>query len=235
MTLHFRTILSIAMAIGVGIFAVVPNVAALESTAVGHASQAALETEINNYAALLARLGSDIQDSTTLSPSHVRKLDLLSDPADGDVNDLVAKIQTDTTQGELNSDATAIGGLRPIFAVLTAQVFETIEADKIQSGYNMAFDDEHAIQPALAALVGTPGYANALSQYNSLVSSVRATQLALNHVANTVLAQTPSGYPANAAVFARTAASLESAEVDLGSAAHAEEVIGLAFGGYTGH
>jgi hypothetical protein len=198
-------------------------------------TQKQLEQQINNYAALLGRLGSDIQSSPNLAPSHVRQLDALSNPAVQATNTLVAKIQTDTTSAQFGADTTAVGRLKAIFAVLTAQVFETIEADNIQAQFNIVFVDAKTIGPVLNALAGSPGYANALRHYQDLNISVGATQLALNRVVAGVLDQTLSGYPSNTTVFSRAASKLRTAQGDLARAADDESVIGMAIGGYTGN
>jgi hypothetical protein len=198
-------------------------------------TQKQLENEINSYASLLGQLGADIQGSRTLEPAHARDLNALSTTADLDVNNLVAKVEIDTTPAELSADATAIDNLRSLFAVLAPQVSETLEADDEQQEYNTVNGDLAALQSSLDALQGTPGYQAALSGYQDQASSVRAAQRILTHIATRVLTQSASGFPRNTAVFTEAAANLETVQTDLTRAYHDETVIGLSFGGYSGN
>jgi hypothetical protein len=197
-------------------------------------TQKQLESEINAYASLLSRLGSDIQSSTTLSTDHERDLNALSTATVTQVNTLVAKVEIDTSPTARSADADAIDALKSRFAVLSTQVFETLEADDEQAQYGTLYVDETSLDKTIAAIYGTPSYQNAVDHYRDFVSCLDAAQQILTHIATSVLTHTVAGFPGNASVFSRAAANLSAVQEDLSRAAGDEEIIGLSFGGYEG-
>lgn len=194
-----------------------------------------LGTEVANYAALLTNFGDEISRSSSLSAAHVSQLTNLAGDADQQVNNLIGKVQIDTSSAALQGDAAAIARLAPMFALLSAQVYLTIEADSLRQRYDQLSTDKWPLQGAFVAITGSVGYSNALSHYHDLLDALAAADRSISPVAATVLAQRLSGFPKNEGVLRSAASQLDKADAALAQAEQDETVVALSFGGYRGN
>jgi hypothetical protein len=193
-----------------------------------------LESQLTNRTAQLSRLGADVTAAKSLTPAHVTALDANIATATANISALVASVQAATTGAQLKADREAMVKQNRVYAVLTPQVFETIEADQISSQVVTFQASEPTLQSSVNLLVGQPGYTNAENHYVSFVKSVNLANENATNVATEVLLQTPADYPGDTHVFVRANRSLLAADIALAHATYDESVIGLASGGYTG-
>ena len=196
--------------------------------------QKQLERQLADRAAQLGRLGTDVSGAKKLTSAHALALDARSADADQLLNALIAKVPTDTTQAQLNSDKASVLQVNQAFAVLTPQVFETIEADAITAEATTLQADEPTLQSLASSLVGQGGYKNALDHDVALVKSVNQAIKDSRDVATVILAQTRSEFPGDTQVFLHTNKDLLNSGTALANASYDESIIGLALGGYTG-
>jgi hypothetical protein len=197
-------------------------------------NQQALEAQLASRVNQLVRLGGDVTAAKSLTPAHVITLTANIGTASTNINVLVAKVPTDTTQAQLNVDKASMLKQNRVFAVLTPQVFQTIEADAISVEVTALQGEEAGLLSAVNGLVGQHGYNNALSHYSAFVKLVNAASLNATNVAASALAQVPADYPGDTHLFVRSNKKLLTADIDLAHANYDASVIGLASGGYTG-
>jgi hypothetical protein len=197
-------------------------------------NQKLLEAQLASRVSQLGRLTADVAASKTLTLAHAAALNLNISTATTNINALVAKVPSDTTRTELNMDRASMFKQNRVFAVLTPQVFETIEADAIAAQVATFQANESALQASVNSLVGQHGYRNALNHYLAFVSSVNYALALTNRVTTAVLAQTPADYPGDTHVFVNANEKLLRADIALAHASYDESIIGLAAGGYTG-
>ena len=94
-------------------------------------TQQLLEQQLASRVTQLGRLASDVTGAKTLTPSHLATLNTNVSGATTNITALVTKVPTDTTWAQLNADRASMLRQNRVFAVLTPQVFQTIEADAI--------------------------------------------------------------------------------------------------------
>jgi len=197
-------------------------------------NRALLEQQLASRAAQLTRLSADVTGaSATLGTDAATLLKNIAS-ANSSIQALVVKVPTDTTSAQLKADRTAMLAQSRVFAVLTPQVFLTIEAHTIAAQVVTFQANESALQGSVNALKGQHGFDNAV---NHLTAFVRAVNIANENAANVtiaVLAQTPADYPGDTHVFTTANSELLRADLSLAHASYDETVIGLASGGYTG-
>jgi hypothetical protein len=121
-----------------------------------------------------------------------------------------------------------------VYAVMSPQVFEMIEASVVASQVTTMQGNESTLQSETASIVGLPGYKNALSHYNNYVARLSNWSTRIVSVEGAVLAQTPQGYPGNTKIFVAQNQRILDANIALAYAAYDASIIGLATGGYTG-
>ena len=197
-------------------------------------AQLKLEAELSARVTQLGRLSTDVSTSTTLTSAHMVLLSARVATGTGNINVLVAKVPTDTTMRQLNADRKSMLAQNRVYAVLTPQVFETIEADGIAVRAQGFVANESALQSAVNGMLGQNGYKNALNHYLAFVKAVNKAEADSNNVATAVLAQVPADYPGDTHVFVNANHELLNADVSLAYAAYDASVIGLAAGGYNG-
>lgn len=197
-------------------------------------NQTLLETQLASRATQLARLGTDVAGATSLTAPHAVTLKASIATATTNIDALIAKVPTDTTNAELAVDRASMLKENRVFAILTPQVFLTIEADGIASQVVTFQANESALQGSVNSLVGQHGYTNALNHYVAFVKAVNVANAAASNITTAVLAQTPADYPGDTHVFVHTNRELLRADLSLAHASYDESVIGLASGGYTG-
>ena len=154
------------------------------------ANQQLLEQQLASRVTQLGRLGSDVTGSKTLTTAHVTALNANIATATTNIKALVAKVPTDKTQAQLNADRASMLKQNRVFAVLTPQVFQTIEADLITTQVATLQANESALQSFVNSLVGQHGYTNASNHYAAFIKSV---DLAASNSHNTVGANAPGG------------------------------------------
>jgi hypothetical protein len=200
-------------------------------------ARAALETQLTNRAGQLARLAADVTAAKgTLSAADFTQLSTNVATATGNISALLTTVEasTTTTNAQLTVDRNAMYSQNRVYAVLTPQVFETIEADSISAQVLVFQNDEPSLNSSVNLLVGLPGYKDASNHYVSFVKSVSDAFEAATNVATRVLNQTPADYPGDTHVFVNSNKDLLKADIALAHATYDESVIGLASGGYTG-
>jgi hypothetical protein len=197
-------------------------------------NQKALEAQLTSRTNQLVRLGTDITKATTLTTAHAATLTANVNTATTNINVLVTKVPTDTTQAQLNTDRASMLKQNRVFAVLTPQVFQTVEADAIAVEVTSLQTEEAGLLSAVNALAGQHGYTNAFNHYSAFVKLVNTASVNSTNVAVSVLAQVPADYPGDTHVFVRANNRLLAANIALAHANYDASVVGLASGGYTG-
>jgi len=198
------------------------------------AAQKALEGQLANRATQLQHLAADVTAATSLSSSTSAILQARLLTEGTSINALIAKVPTDTTRAELNADRAAMLKDNRVYAVMSPQVFEMIEASVIANQVTTMQGNEATLQSETASIVGLPGYKNALNHYNNYVARLSNWSTKIVSVESIVLAQTPQGYPGNTKVFVAQNHQILDANIALAYAAYDASIIGLATGGYTG-
>jgi hypothetical protein len=198
------------------------------------AAQKLLETQLANRATQLGHIVADLTAATTLTPSAMATLQARLSTEQTSINALIAKVPTDTTRAELNSDRAAMLRDNRVYAVMSPQVFEMIEASVVAKQVTTMQGNEPMLLSETTSIVGLPGYKNALNHYNNYVARLANWSTRIVNVENIVLAQTPQGYPGNTQIFVDQNHQILDANVALAYAAYDASIIGLATGGYTG-
>ena len=236
-----RTFAVLALVAAMGIS--IPSVAYASSsttttTAVPSASfvaaQKALEVQLANRATQLQHLVADVTAAKSLTASDTSILQARLSTEESSIGALVTKVPTDTTKAELNADRAAMLKDNRVYAVMSPQVFEMIEASVVASQVTTMQGNESTLQSEAASLVGLPGYKNALNHYNNYVTRLSNWSTKIVTVEGVVLAQTPQGYPGNTKTFVAENHQILDANIALAYAAYDASIIGLATGGYTG-
>jgi hypothetical protein len=233
----FRSFAALALvaAMGIGI----PSIAYASSTTTTTApsasflaAQKALEVQLANRATQLGHLAADVTAATSLSASATLQARLLTEETS--INALILKVPMDTTKVELNADRAAMLRDNRVYAVMSPQVFEMIEASVVASQVTVLQGNESTLQSETASIIGLPGYKNALNHYNNYVLRLSNWSTKIVTVESIVLAQTPQGYPANTKIFVAQNHRILDANIALAYAGYDANIIGLATGGYTG-
>jgi hypothetical protein len=198
------------------------------------AAQKALEVQLANRATQLGHIVADVTAATSLSASATLTLQARLSTEQSSINSLIAKVPTDTTRAELNADRSAMLRDNRVYAVMSPQVFEMIEASVVASQVTVMQANEPTLLSETASIVGLPGYKNAVSHYNNYVARLLNWSTRIVSVESIVLAQTPQGFPGNTKVFVAQNQRILDANIALAYAAYDASIIGLATGGYTG-
>lgn len=199
------------------------------------AFQQKLEGQLAARASQLNRLNADITAAKSLSSAHATALTTDVSTALTNINALIAKVPTDTTNAQLRADSNSMVKQNRVYAVLTPQVFLTIQADDIAAQVTTLQGSEQGLLSAVNGLVGKPGYTSAMNRYTSFVKLVNNANLNASNVATRVLAQTPANFPGDTKLFVGSNRALLNANLDLAHANYDASIIGFASGGYTGN
>jgi len=197
-------------------------------------AQQKLEQQLANRVTQLQRLSADVAGAKSLTAPHATLLNTRLGAETAAINALVAKVPTDNTRAELNTDRAAMLRDNRVYAVMTPQVIQTIEADSIAAEVATFQASEAALQAGVSSLSGQPGYQNALNHFLAFVRNVNRAQENSTNVAGAVLLQLPQDWPRDTHVFVQANHELLNAGVGLAYAQYDESIIGLATGGYTG-
>ncbi len=196
--------------------------------------QQILEQQLGFRVTQLQVLSTDVSKATSLTSSDASVLAAALTTATGNITGLLAQVKTDTTMLELRmAQKSMIQGNR-VFAVLTPQVFEVIEADTVAAQAATLQSGEAALLAEINTLQGQPGYANALKHDTAYVADVNLAATKSEHVSTVVIAQQPQDFPGDTQVFVNANHQLLAADIALARANYEASVIGLASGGYTG-
>ena len=198
------------------------------------AAQQALEAQLASRLTRLQHLNADVTGTTTLSANAASTLEARLSTEESSIDSLIAKVPTDTTFAELRADRAAMLKDNRVYAVMSPQVFESIEASLVQVQVTTMQGNEPTLQTEVASLSGLPGYQNALNHYNSYVARLSNWSPKIVTIETVVLAQTPQGFPGNTSVFVAENHQVLDANIALAYAAYDASIIGLAAGGYTG-
>ena len=228
-------VLALVAAMGIGI----PSVAYAGSTTTTPsasfiAAQHALEVQLANRATQLGHIVKDVTAATSLTSSASSILQARLSTEGASISALITKVPTDTTRAELNADRSAMLKDNRVYAVMSPQVFEMIEASVVAEQVTTLQVNELTLQSEVASIVGLPGYKNALNHYNNYVLRLSNWSTRILNVESIVLAQIPQGYPGNTKSFVAQNHRILDANIALAYAAYDASIIGLATGGYTG-
>ena len=196
--------------------------------------QQKLEQQLGFRVTQLQVLSTDVSKATSLTSSDASTLEAALTTATGNINGLLTQVKTDTTMLELRTAQKSMIDGNRVFAVLTPQVFEVIEADTIAAQAATLQSGEAALLAEIDTLQGQPGYANALKHDTAYVADVNLAAAKSEHVSTVVIAQQPQDFPADTQVFVNANHQLLTADIALARANYEASVIGLASGGYTG-
>ena len=196
--------------------------------------QQKLEQQLGFRVNQLQVLSTDVAKATSLTTDDASTLAARLTAATESITGLAAQVKIDTTMAELRTaQQTMIQGNR-VFAVLTPQVFEVIEADTVAAQAASLQSGEPALLAEIDTLEGQPGYANALKHDSQYVAAVNLAAADSSHVSTVVIAQLPQDFPGDTQVFVNANHQLLSADIALARANYDASVIGLASGGYSG-
>jgi hypothetical protein len=198
------------------------------------AAQQALEAQLASRLTRLQHLEADVTAATSLSANTASTLEARLSNEESSIDSLIAKVPTDTTFAELRADRAAMLKDNRVYAVMSPQVFESIEASLVQVQVTTMQGNEPTLQTEVASLEGLPGYQNALNHFNTYVARLSNWATKIVTVEDVVLAQTPQGFPGNTATFVAENHQILDANIALAYAAYDASIIGLAAGGYTG-
>ena len=173
--------------------------------------------------------------ATSLTPSDASTLAARLTAATANINALLAQVPNDTTMVELRAAQKSMIQGNRVFAVLTPQVFEVIEADTVAAqAATLQWRVRRTLLAEINTLQGQPGYANALKHDTAYVADVNLAAADSAHVSTVVIAQLPQDFPGDTHVFVNANHQLLAADIALARANYDASVIGLASGGYTG-
>ncbi|MGC2174682.1 MAG: hypothetical protein WA614_04380 [Acidimicrobiales bacterium] len=198
------------------------------------ASQKTLEGQLAGRVTRLQHLASDVTAATLLSTTASATLQARLSTEETSINALIAKVPTDTTWAELNADRQAMLRDNRVYAVMSPEVFESIEASVVASQVTTMQGNESTLQSEVASLAGSVGYQNALNHFDNYVARISNWSTRIVTVEDVVLAQTPQGFPQNTSTFVSENRAILNANIALAYASYDASIIGLASGGYTG-
>jgi hypothetical protein len=198
------------------------------------AAQKALEVQLSSRVTRLQHLIADVTGASSLSANTSATLQARLSTEEASINTLVAKVPTDTTYAELNADRAAMLKDNRVYAVMSPQVFEMIEASVVAAQVTTMQGNEGTLQSEVASLTGLVGYQNALNHYNNYVARISNWSTKIVTIQNVVLAQVPQGYPGNTRIFVDKNRQILDGNIALAYASYDASIIGLAAGGYTG-
>ena len=196
--------------------------------------QQKLEQQLTFRVNQLQVLSTDVTKATSLTSSDASTLAAGLSTATANITGLLAQVKADTTMAELRAAQKSMIQGNRVFAVLTPQVFEVIEADTVAAQAATLQSGEAALLAEIDTLQGQPGYANALKHDTAYVAQVNLAAADSAHVSTVVIAQQPQDFPGDTHVFVNANHQLLTADIALARANYNASVIGLASGGYSG-
>ncbi len=198
------------------------------------AAQKQLENALQLRVEQLSKLSADVTSNSATLGNDAATLQQLLSTEQTSINGLVSQVQQATTRDELAAARKTMLVDNRVFAVMTPQVIESIEADGIVHQVQSLEADEPGLQAAVNSIVGQPGWKNADNHYLAFVRLVNQADGDSSGIVAKILAVTPPMWPNVQHVFLDANRSLLQADLDLARANYDATVIGLATGGYTG-
>ncbi|MDA8297778.1 MAG: hypothetical protein M0004_14560 [Actinomycetota bacterium] len=205
------------------------------------AMQHSLETQLARRQVQLARrqvqlvhLSADLTAATSLTAANAALLRGRLAAETAAINALAAKAPNDRSIAQLKAERRAMIRQSRVYAVMTPQVFQVIEAASASVQLAGLQAQQSALATAVGALIGQPGAATASRHYRDFVARLQVAARATAEVDTTVLAQVPEDFPRDTHVFVAAGRRLLAAEVSLARADYDATVINLASGGYQG-
>jgi hypothetical protein len=199
--------------------------------------QAKLEQQLSFRVKQLQVLSTDVTKATSptgLTSSDASTLAAALTTATGNITGLITQVEGATAMVQLKAAQKSMIQGNRVFAVLTPQVFEVIEADTIAAQAMTLQSGETALLAEINTMQGQPGYANALKHDTTYVADVNVAAADSAHVSTVVIAQQPQDFPGDTHVFVNANHQLLAADIALARANYEASIIGLASGGYTG-
>ena len=219
--MRFRQIASVVVVAGtmaIASLGIIPDASA-HPTTTNPASfshlQAKLEAQLAVRQTQLASLTTDVSSSTTLTTADAAALTASLSAETTNIDNLIAKVPSDTTIAELRIDQQAMFQDNRVFVVMSPQVKLTIAADTLWAKAGTILSNGSTISAELAARVADPGYARAEARFAFSTAKATVVQSSMTSVSATVLAQTPAGWPANEHVFVKAGVQIVRARGDL--------------------
>ncbi len=198
------------------------------------AAQQKLEAQLASRVTRLTHLAADVTGATSLSANTALTLQAHLSAEAASINSLATKVPTDTTFAQLNKDRATMYKDNRVYAVMSPQVFEMIEASLVVNQLMTDQGNEPTLQTEVSSLVGMAGYRTALNHYNNYVMRISNWSTRIVNIEARVLAQTPTDWPHDTNVFVNANHRILAANIALAYANYDAAVIGLASGGYTG-
>jgi hypothetical protein len=176
--------------------------------------QARLEAQLTARQTELATLTTDVSSSKTLTSSDAATLSASLATETSNINALLAGVPTDTL-AELQAAQQAMFQDNRVFVVMSPQVHLTIAADTVNSNAGTILANGPTVSAALTAREADQGYARAEGLFAFSTAKATVAQSTTTSVSESVLAQTPAGWPANERVFVRARIEILRARIDL--------------------
>lgn len=196
--------------------------------------QQSLETQLARRQVELVHLSADVTAATSLTAANAAVLRGRLAAETAAINALAAKVPNDRSIAQLKVERRAMIRQNRVYAVMTPQVFQVIEAASASAQLAGLQSQQSALATAVSALIGQPGAATASRHYRDFVARLQVAARATAEVDTIVLAQVPEDFPRDTHVFVAAGHRLLAAEVSLARADYDATVINLASGGYQG-
>lgn len=237
LTIKSLTAIALIAALGFGI-ATVASADSTTTTTVPSANfvaaQQTLEAHLAARVTRLTHLSADVTGATSLSASTSVTLQARLTAEAASINTLVAKVPTDTTAAELHVDRATMYKDNRVYAVMSPEVFEMIEASLVVNRLTTDQGNVATLQTEVTSLAGMAGYETALNHFSNYVARISNWSTRIVNIEARVLAQTPTDWPRDINVFVSANHQILTANIALAHADYDAAVIGLASGGYTG-
>lgn len=238
-----RTFIKLAalstLAVGAAVVVAVPSPSAGATRPAGErpafaSMQRSLETQLARRQVQLGHLSADVTAAASLTAANAAVLRGRLESETAAINALAAEVPSERTVAQLRVARRAMIRQSRVYAVMTPQVFEVIEAASSSAQLAGLESQQSTLATAVTALIGQPAEVTASRHYRDFVARLQVAARAAAEVDTTVLAQVPEDFPRDTRVFVVAGRRLLAAEVDLARADYDATVINLASGGYQG-
>jgi hypothetical protein len=180
----------------------------------------------------LSNLTAEVKAATNLAPSVRATLNTSLTGETGNITALATKVPLDTTFKELNADRYSMIHGNRVYAVMTPQVRDSIEAANDSEVAADLQSQETALGSGIQARKGNRGWRVAWAEFERMTTQVADAGVTLNFVTPLVLAQTPQGFPGNEHAFVQADRDLLNGEILTARASFNRNVIELFIDGY---
>ncbi len=184
-------------------------------------TQARLVGQLVRRQATLASLRVTVAQDPHLSAAHGAILDARLASETASINGLLAKVEQDTTAGQLRADASTMFRDDRVYKVMVPQVRVATAADDLSATASSLAAREVPVGSALAVRSSLRASAPARRAYGSYVAATGRAEAALAGLADGVLALVPQDYPHTNAVIDAARGRLADARAAIGVASAA--------------